>query len=71
MADLAGIGRLDLSVFEHQRIALADINTPFANSAERHGGFTNGWQSNRTSCISQPELRGRLVTRPRQGFGVA
>ncbi len=41
MADLAALGRLDLSVFEHQRFALHDINSAAANHPVRNGGFTN------------------------------
>jgi hypothetical protein len=41
MAHLAGTGRLDLSVFEHKRFALADINAALASIPDRNGGFTN------------------------------
>ena len=41
MADLAALGRLDLSVFEHQRFALDDVNSAAANHPVRNGGFSN------------------------------
>jgi D-arabinose 1-dehydrogenase-like Zn-dependent alcohol dehydrogenase len=41
MADLAGTGRLDLSVFEHKRFALDDINSALASNSDRNGGFSN------------------------------
>jgi D-arabinose 1-dehydrogenase-like Zn-dependent alcohol dehydrogenase len=41
MAGLAALGRLDLSVFEHRRFALDDINSASANHPDRNGGFTN------------------------------
>ncbi len=41
MTDLAALGRLDPSVFEHQRFALQDINLAPANHPDRNGGFTN------------------------------
>jgi alcohol dehydrogenase len=41
MTDLAALGRLDLSVFEHQRFALDDINSAAAAQPRRNGGFTN------------------------------
>ncbi|MDP8983806.1 MAG: alcohol dehydrogenase catalytic domain-containing protein [Pseudomonadota bacterium] len=41
MAYLAEAGRLDLSVFEHKRFALADINAALASIPDRSGGFTN------------------------------
>jgi threonine dehydrogenase-like Zn-dependent dehydrogenase len=41
MADLAALGRLDLSVLEHQRFALDEINSASANHPDRNGGFTN------------------------------
>jgi alcohol dehydrogenase len=41
MTDLAALGRLDLSVFEHRRFALDDVNSASANHPDRNGGFTN------------------------------
>ncbi len=41
MTDLAALGRLDLSVFEHQRFTLDDINSPAAEQPQRNGGFSN------------------------------
>lgn len=41
MAELAGAGLLDLSVFEHHVFPLEDINEELDNLPERHGGFSN------------------------------
>ncbi len=41
MADLAGLGRLDLSVFQHRRFALAEVNAALASIRDGNGGFTN------------------------------
>ncbi|MBJ8344416.1 alcohol dehydrogenase catalytic domain-containing protein [Antrihabitans sp. YC2-6] len=41
MADLAGAGVLDLSVFEHHTFALEKINEALDSLPARHGGFTN------------------------------
>jgi alcohol dehydrogenase len=41
LADLAGAGTLDLSVFEHRRHKLEDVNAALAGIPERNGGFTN------------------------------
>jgi threonine dehydrogenase-like Zn-dependent dehydrogenase len=40
-ADMAAAGTLDLSVFEHRRFALKDINAAFAGIPDRNGGFAN------------------------------
>lgn len=41
MAEMARAGTLDLSVFEHRRFKLADINAALATIPRRNGGFTN------------------------------
>jgi D-arabinose 1-dehydrogenase-like Zn-dependent alcohol dehydrogenase len=41
MAELAGSGLLVLSVFEHQRFALDDINRAISGLQNRNGGFSN------------------------------
>jgi threonine dehydrogenase-like Zn-dependent dehydrogenase len=41
MAEMARAGTLDLTVFEHRRFALADINRALAGIPNREGGFTN------------------------------
>ncbi len=41
MASLASAGLLDLSVLQHQRFALEDINRALDAVDGRHGGFTN------------------------------
>ncbi|MGZ5855044.1 MAG: alcohol dehydrogenase catalytic domain-containing protein [Xanthobacteraceae bacterium] len=41
LADMAAAGTLDLSVFEHRRFPLADINGALAAIPDRNGGFTN------------------------------
>lgn len=41
MADLAGAGVLDLSVFEHHTFPLEKINEALDSLPARHGGFTN------------------------------
>jgi D-arabinose 1-dehydrogenase-like Zn-dependent alcohol dehydrogenase len=41
MADMVEAGLVDLSVFEHQRFKLADINKALAGIEHRDGGFSN------------------------------
>lgn len=41
IADMAGAGTLDLSVFEHVKYPLERVNEAIAGISERHGGFTN------------------------------
>ena len=41
MADMAGAGHVDLSVFKHEIYKLADVNTGLAVLQNRHGGFSN------------------------------
>ncbi|MFL6116858.1 MAG: alcohol dehydrogenase catalytic domain-containing protein [Catenulispora sp.] len=41
MADMAGAGVLDLSVFEHHVFPLEKVNDALDNLPVRHGGFTN------------------------------
>lgn len=41
LAAMAGAGTLDLSVFEHIRVPLADVNRALDGSQFRNGGFTN------------------------------
>jgi alcohol dehydrogenase len=41
MSDLAALGRLDLSVFEHQRFGLNDLNAALVVPPVRNGGFTS------------------------------
>jgi alcohol dehydrogenase len=41
MAELARSGLLDLSVFEHQRFALDDVNRAISGLQNRNGGFSN------------------------------
>src|SRR5262245_14175850 len=41
MAELARSGLLDLSVSEHQRFALDDINRAISGLQSRNGGFSN------------------------------
>jgi alcohol dehydrogenase len=41
MAELAGSGLLDLSVFEHRRFALEEINHAISGLQNRDGGFSN------------------------------
>jgi hypothetical protein len=41
MAALAGAGILDLSVFEHVRYPLTNINEAISGIAQRNGGFSN------------------------------
>ena len=41
MADMAGAGTLNLSVLEHHRYPLDDINTALAQIKDRSGGFSN------------------------------
>ena len=55
MADLAGCGALDLTVFEHHVFPLEKINEALDEGLPaRHGGFTN--------FISTPDQSG-LITR--------
>jgi alcohol dehydrogenase len=41
MAEMARAGTLDLSVFEHRRFRLADVNQALQGIPDRNGGFTN------------------------------
>jgi alcohol dehydrogenase len=41
MAEMARAGTLDLSVFEHRRFPLADINEAISGLKDRNGGFSN------------------------------
>ena len=41
MADLAAIGQVDLSVFEHEIFKLADVNDALSLLKNRNGGFSN------------------------------
>ena len=41
LAAMAGAGTLDLSVFEHVRVPLAEVNRALDGSQFRDGGFTN------------------------------
>ena len=41
MAAMAAAGTLDLSVFEHQRFPLKDVNHAISGLADRNGGFSN------------------------------
>jgi threonine dehydrogenase-like Zn-dependent dehydrogenase len=41
MAELARAGLLDLSVFEHQRFPLEDVNRAISGLENRNGGFSN------------------------------
>ena len=41
MAELARARLLDLSVFEHQRFPLSDVNRAISGLANRNGGFSN------------------------------
>jgi alcohol dehydrogenase len=41
MADMAGAGQLDLSVFQHQSYPLAEVNTAIGDLPRRYGGFSN------------------------------
>jgi threonine dehydrogenase-like Zn-dependent dehydrogenase len=41
MAELVRSGLLDLSVFEHQRFALDDINRAISGLQNRNNGFSN------------------------------
>jgi len=41
LAEMARAGTLNLSVFEHQRFALSDVNQLLDNLHQRNGGFTN------------------------------
>jgi alcohol dehydrogenase len=41
MAELARVGLLDLSVFEHQRFPLEQVNHAISGLQNRNGGFSN------------------------------
>ncbi len=41
LADMAGTGVLDLSVFEHESYPLSAVNEAIGNLPRRHGGFSN------------------------------
>lgn len=41
LADMAGAGQIDLSVFEHQSYPLSQVNTAIGDLPRRHGGFSN------------------------------
>jgi alcohol dehydrogenase len=41
MAAMAAVGTLDLSVFEHQRFPLDEVNHAISGLADRNGGFSN------------------------------
>ena len=41
LAELARTGLLDLSVFEHNRFPLADVNNAISGLQSRNGGFSN------------------------------
>jgi alcohol dehydrogenase len=41
LAAMAGAGTLDLSIFEHVRVPLSDVNRALDGSQFRDGGFTN------------------------------
>lgn len=41
IAEMARVGTLDLSVFEHRRFPLADINKAISGLKDRSGGFSN------------------------------
>ena len=41
LADMAAAGTLDLSVFEHVRVPLTEVNSALDGSHFRNGGFTN------------------------------
>jgi hypothetical protein len=41
MAELARAGLLDLSVFEHQRFPLEEVNRAISGLQNRNGGFSN------------------------------
>jgi D-arabinose 1-dehydrogenase-like Zn-dependent alcohol dehydrogenase len=41
MAELARAGLLDMSVFEHHRFTLEEVNQAISGLAERNGGFSN------------------------------
>ena len=38
---MAAAGALDLSVFEHKRYPLTEVNAALAGIPDRNGGFTN------------------------------
>ena len=41
MAAMADAGTLDLSVFDHRRFPLAELNTAISGLQDRNGGFSN------------------------------
>jgi alcohol dehydrogenase len=41
MADMAAVGQVDLSVFDHQVYKLSDVNTGLSVVRNRDGGFSN------------------------------
>ncbi len=41
MAELARVGILDMSVFQHERFALEDVNKAISGLKDRNGGFSN------------------------------
>ncbi len=41
VAEMARVGTLDLSVFTHVRVPLAEVNSALDGSLFRDGGFTN------------------------------
>ena len=41
MADMAGAGILDLSVFEHKCFPLSEVNEAISGLEDRNGGFSN------------------------------
>jgi alcohol dehydrogenase len=41
MAAMAAAGTLDLSLFEHQRFPLDEVNHAISGLADRNGGFSN------------------------------
>ena len=41
MAEMARAGTLDLTVFEHRRFPLAEINAAISGLQDRNGGFSN------------------------------
>ena len=41
MAELARAGILDMSVFQHERFALEDVNKAISGLKDRNGGFSN------------------------------
>ena len=41
MAELARAGLLDMSVFEHRRFPLEEVNNAISGLSDRNGGFSN------------------------------